>query len=494
MTRRPITRIRRSAAARAAGMTTLVAIALAAVAGVPSTTAAYTDTAAAETSPTDTPLLTQAARMIPTNTYLANTATALQDDGTLWVWGFRGNGLAGNGTLTVPSTASPSPVVLPNDGYTGANHRYIVKVAGTSLDDFYPTDINYTGLAALSDDGQVYTWGGSNTNNVMGRPSTPIPYTQPGPVAIPGTVVDLRSSSGVFMALTSTGDLYTWGNAQGRGITGQGSATASSPTPSLIMSGVHSIGAGMWNGWAVRGNFDPNDPTTGVFWWGWANAGSSYASDPSGDNLGTNQYTPTRSTGLSPFAQSGCDTVGVVMGSPADQCSIESLTGHYFGNQLVAVGGHLVTWGDASNFGTGRAYVSGPISATPIALTLPNDDLVKQIAPSQDYVEVLGMSGQVYIYGRYSFARGPDPVSGTASTTNIVTPTPLLPLGDTVSAVGAFGYSGTALNADGSFVNWGGSTAGGNNNTYSSIINSWAANTTPTNAVQGLTTMITPGS
>ena len=483
---------------RAAGVAalavTLVALAFAPLAAVPSTTAAYTDTARAETSPTQTPLLTQTTRMTPTNTYLANTATAIQADGTLWVWGFRGNGLAGNGTLTVPSNAPPSPVVLPNDGYTGPSHRYIVKVAGTSLDNYYPTDINYTGLAALSDDGRVYTWGGSAGNNVMGRPSAPVPYTQPGPVSIPGTVVDLRSSSGVFMALTSTGDLYTWGYAQSRGITGQGTPTASSPTPSLIMSGVHSIGAGMWNGWAIRGNFDANDATTGVFWWGWANAGSSYASDPSGDNLGTNRYAPFRSTFLSPFAQSGCDAVGVVMGSPADTCTITSLTGSYYGNQLVFDGGHLVTWGDATNYGTGRPYVSGAASATPLALTLPNDDTVKAVAPSQDYIQVLGESGQVYIYGRYSFGRGPDPTLGTPSTTNQVTPVQLVPLGSDVTAVGSFGYSATALKADGSFVSWGGGTAGGNNNTYSSIINSWGANTTPTTAVQGLTTMITPGS
>ncbi|MFE4948724.1 hypothetical protein ACFQ9V_01320 [Leifsonia sp. NPDC056665] len=493
-TTRPRRPIRRRTAPRVAGLVGLVAVAFAALAVVPPTTAAYMDTAQAQTSADQSPLLTQTTRMVPTKTYLANTATAIQDDGTLWVWGFRGNGLAGNGTLTVPSTAPPTPVILPNTGYTGQNHRYIVRVAGTSLDDYYPTDINYTGMAALSDDGQVYTWGGSSTNNVMGRPSSPIPYTQPGPVSIPGTVVDLRSSSGVFMALTSTGDLYTWGYAQARGITGQGTPTASSPTPSLIMSGVHSIGAGMWNGWAIRGNFNPNDTTTGVFWWGWANAGSSYASDPSGDNLGVNRNAPFRSTILSAFAQSGCDTVGVVMGSAGDTCTITSLTGHYFGNQLVFDGGHMVTWGDANNQGTGRPYVSGAVSAQPLALTLPNNDTVAAVAPSEDYVQVLGASGQVYIYGRYSFGRGPDPTLGTPSTTNIVTPAQIVPLGSTVTAVGSFGYSGTAVNADGSYVNWGGGTAGGNNNTYSSIINSWGANTTPTNAVQGLTTMIPPGS
>ncbi|GAB3575815.1 hypothetical protein GCM10027406_07920 [Leifsonia lichenia] len=480
------------AAATASGLAVVFA-ALLASGGLPATSAAYTDTARAETSPTATPLLTQSTAMTPTNTYLANTASALQDDGTLWVWGFRGNGLAGNGTLTVASTAPPTPVMLPNDGYAGADRRYIVKVAGTSLDNFYPTDINYTGMAALSDDGQVYTWGGNATRNVMGRPSTPTPYTQPGLVSIPGTVVDLRSSSGVFMALTSTGDLYTWGYAQARGITGQGTPTASSATPSVIMSGVHSIGAGTWNGWAVRGNFDASDPNTGVFWWGWANAGAAYASDPSGDNLGTNRNAPYRSTMLSPFAQSGCDTVGVVMGSADDQCTIQSLTGHYYGNQLLIDGGTLLTWGDATNFGTGRPYVSGPLSAQPLTLDLGGETAVA-IAPTQDYVLVRCLSGRVYVYGRYSYGRGPNPVTGAASTTDVVTPAPIVPLGSDIVAIGSFGYSGTSLSGDHTFTSWGGGTGGGNNNTYSSIRNDWVNNTVPTVPVQGLTTMPTPGS
>lgn len=459
----------------------------------PRTAAAFTDTAAAETSATATPLTTQPARMMPTLTRLANTATALQDDGTLWVWGFRGNGLAGNGVLTVANTAPPSPVILPNTGYAGPGHRYIVEVAGTSLDNYYPTDINYTGLAALSDDGQVFTWGGNATNHVMGRPNTPTPFTQPGVVAIPGTVVDLKSSAGVFMALTKAGDVFTWGYPQGRGITGQGTASASSVAPFLILTGVHSIGAGMWNGWAIRGNQIPGDTATGVFWWGWANSGAAYASDPSGDHLGTSRYAPTRAVALSGYATSGCDSVGVVMGSAADQCSIRSLTGHYFGNQLVLSTGGLITWGDGSNAGTGRPYVSGAESSTPATISLPGGDTVASIATTEDYVEVLGASSSVYIFGRYSFARGPNPLTGAPSTVNLVTPTTITSLGGPIVVLGGFGYSGTALRPDGTFVSWGGSTAGGNNNTYSSIRNGWAANTTPTNAIQGITPMTPPG-
>lgn len=457
------------------------------------TTAAYTDTTAAETSQTDAPLTTQSARMFPTETRIANTITWLQDDGTLWVWGFRGNGLSGSGVATVAINVAPSAVVLPNDGYAGPGRRSIVTVAGTSQDNYYPTDINTTGLAALSDDGQVYTWGGNATYNVMGRPPTPTPYTMPGRVDIPGTVVDLTSSASVYMALTSTGDLYTWGNPQGRGATGQGTVNASSPTPSLIMSGVHSVGSGMWNGWAIRGNATPGDDTTGVFWWGWANAGSNYASDPSGDNLAISRYAPTRSAALSAYATSGCETVGVVMGSAEDQCSIRLLNGHYYGSTLVTADGQLVTWGAGTQWGTGRPYVSPVETATPAVVPLPGGDTVASTAVTVDYVQVLGDSGTVYIYGRYQWARGPDPVTGAVSSVNLVTPTPVTAFSGPVEALGGFGYSGTALMADGTLASWGGSTQGGNNNTFNSIRGEWFPTLPQNNLNQGITPMTPPG-
>lgn len=458
------------------------------------TTAAYTDTTAAQTSQTDSPLTTQPARMIPTQTRLANTITWLQDDGTLWVWGFRGNGLSGSGANNVASNnTTPSAVILPNDGYAGPGRRSIVKVAGTSLDNYYPTDSGYTGLAALSDDGQVYTWGGTSLNNVMGRPSTPTPYTQPGLVSIPGRVVDLTSSATVYMALTDTGDVYTWGYAQGRGVTGQGTASASSATPSLIMSRVHSIGAGMWNGWAIRGDLNPGDDTTGVFWWGWANTGSAFATDPSGDGLGTSTSSPTRSTALSAYATSGCDTVGVVMGSPDDHCSIRTLNGHYYGNQLVTSSGQLVAWGSGTQYGTGRPYVNDADSATPTVVPLPNGDTVASVAVTVDYVQVLGASGTVYIYGRYSFASGPNPVTGAVSQTNLVTPTAVTAFSGPVAALGGFGYSGTALLADGTLASWGGSTQGANTNQFNSVRPNWYTFMPTQNVIQGILPMTPPG-
>ncbi len=462
---------------------------------IPVSTAAYTDQTSAQTSGSVSPITTKTAIMRPTNTYIANTMTVLQDDGTLWVWGFRGNGLSGTGVASVTSSAAPSAVVLPNTGYAGTGgRRYITKVAATSLDNYFPTDPIYTTMAALSDDGLVYTWGGNNQANTLGRANTPTSYNSPGQVAISGTVVDLKSSAGVFMALTSTGDLYTWGYPQGRGITGQGGLSSSGTVPVRILTGVHSIGAGTWNGWAIVGNYSSTSNATGVFWWGWANAGNSFASDPSGDNLGTIRSAPTRSATLSPYAVSGCATVGVVMGSAADSCSIRSLTGHYFGNQMLLSNGQLYGWGDAGNFGTGRPSNNANLSATPRLVAVPDNDPITKVAVTEDYVILLGATATVYIYGRYSFADGPDPVTGNISTTDITRPQRITALGNTIVDIGGFGYSGVALRADRTLISWGGSDQGGSNNTYSSIRNGWITNSAPTGSTRGLTTLTTPGS
>lgn len=466
------------------------AVAVAVLAGVVAatgvTTAAYTDRAEAVTDVFATPTT----RFVPQQTYLAGTSVALQDDGTIAVWGYRGSGLSGTGVATVAQSAPISLVTLPADGHPDGARRAI-RVAGASLDNYFPSDTNYTGLAALSDDGRVYTWGGNQSVHLMGRTST-VPFTQPGQVAIPGTVVDLVSSASVFIALTSTGDVYTWGYPQGRGVTGQGSLTASSAEPARILTGVHSIGSGVWNAWAIRGDTVPGDTSTGVLWWGWANGAAAYAGDPSGDNLVGTRSTPTQSAALSARTTSGCAAVGVVAGSAEDTCAIRSLTGHYYGSQAVLADGTLLTWGNYLEWGTGRADAGSSGNNTPTAVPLAAGVTASAVATSEDYVLVHGSDGLVYVWGRYSYARGPHPTTGASSATNIRPPTPMTALGR-VEAVAGFGYSGAALRTDGTLVLWGGTTQGGDHNTHLVVRDGFATNSVPATPARGLTTLVMPG-
>ncbi|GCE78117.1 RCC1 domain-containing protein [Cellulomonas biazotea] len=446
------------------------------------TTAAYHDTVAAQTP--EGGLRTATHAYTPQQTYLAGTATALGDDGSIAVWGYRGNGLSGTGATTVASSAPVTVLTLPHDGHP-AGRRSAVRLAGVSLDNFFATDPAYTGLAALSDDGRVYTWGGNQVAHVMGRPG---PWTTPGQVAIPDHVVDLVSTASVFVALTSTGDVYTWGYAQGRGVTGQGTLTASSAAPTRILTGVHSVGAGVWNAWAIRGDTVAGDATTGVQWWGWANAGT-FATDPSGDRGSTSRAVPTQSVALSALTTTGCARPGVVAGSPQDTCRVRTLTGHYYGNQALLDDGTLLTWGDEGEWGTGR---TGDESR-PTPLVLAPGVTAVQVADTEDYVLVRGSDGSVYAYGRYAWAWGPHPTTGATSNVNLRTPTRLAALGDRVAHVAGHGYTGHALLTDGALVSWGGSDQGGSDNTHRPVRDGYATTTTGTTTSAGLTRFVMPG-
>jgi hypothetical protein len=402
--------------------------------------AGYTDYASIWISYTTYPRPLSEGGWSPVSHRLANTAFAISDTGGIMVWGLRAHGLPGNGQETAPYNALPTQILLPNDLRPADDPRRVVKVAAIGIDD-NRSDLPHAGVAALSDDGYVYTWGGNNEANMMGRPSVDQNklYFRPGRVGIPDRVVDLTSTAGVFLALTATGDLYTWGWAQGFGATGQGNdLNASAAVPQRILSGVHSIGAGLWNGWAIRADT--------VYWWGRADAGW----DPSGDGLGVTRGTPTVSATLSAYAR-GCQDVGVVAGSGADQCSIQQLTGHAYGSQMRLRDGTVLTWGDESHAGTGRFGDAN--TPTPLALGVQ----IRSVDDARDYVFLSGVDGYGYLFGWYATGYGPDPATGARSTANLLVPTQFTALGRNWMGPGMHGNTGHVRLLDGRWASWGGS-------------------------------------
>ncbi|OJK05129.1 hypothetical protein ASPACDRAFT_74652 [Aspergillus aculeatus ATCC 16872] len=132
----------------------------------------------------------------------------------------------------------------------------------------FPKGTVFTQLAAtdsatfaLTQEGKVYGWGTfRGSNGVIGfSPDTKFQRT---PILIPGLekVTELAAGAQHLMALTSSGQVFTWGceeqNQLGRRISGRlhGKLESLVPGKCALPSGVVSIGTGSYHSFAVRKN------------------------------------------------------------------------------------------------------------------------------------------------------------------------------------------------------------------------------------------------
>lgn len=474
-----------------------------AAAFVGTTTAAKTDQVFAQLDPAQAPV-TPPATWEMQQTYLAGTSVAIRQDGDIAIWGYRGNGLSGSGRKDVSAAAPVSTVPLPQED--GA--RRAVKVQGTSLDGFWAEDSAFTGLAALSDDGKVFTWGGTQVNSVMGRGSTasdPREWWEPGEVYLPGRVVDLASSSGAYMALLENGEVYTWGHNWGsRGLLGHGHTWPvrnGAPRRVLLPGPAHSIGAGTWSSWAILGDHRAGDPASGVYWWGWGNR-HTYQTSPGGEGNGETAISPRQSVTLSRYARSGCDGPPAgPNGSQPETCSIRSMQGHYHGNTFLLDDGRLLAWGVgpavATSWGVPWEARTADEAATPTVVEIEAGVRAVRVVPTTDMVFALGDNGRVYQWGTRKYHAVDS--NGTlrsygGSHAPLKTPMRLDFLGADVESLGGSGYTPVVSQRGGDVVTWNGTTHGFNNNKHAQVrdvFDRWTR--TETNRRQPPTIMRLPG-
>ncbi len=159
---------------------------------------------------------------------------ALRSDGTVWAWGYNGTGALGDGTT------SGTPVYTPVQTTGLTNVVAIAAGSGFSL--------------AVKADGTVWGWG-SNTNGVLGLPTSTFSSTTPVQVAGITNVQKISAGGRHALALKSDGTVWSWGdNSQGQ--LGSGEAAGSFPTPRQAsgLSGVTDLDAGFTHSLAVKSN------------------------------------------------------------------------------------------------------------------------------------------------------------------------------------------------------------------------------------------------
>ncbi|MBF0523214.1 MAG: filamentous hemagglutinin N-terminal domain-containing protein, partial [Candidatus Omnitrophica bacterium] len=202
----------------------------------------------------------------------SNQSFALSSSGTVYAWGFNGQGCLGDNTLT---TRSMPQLVLAPAG-TGSNPNYLTGITAIAAG-------SSTFLALRGTDGAVFTWSG-----------TTAPMQVPGVGGVgylTGISAISAGSSGDYLALKSDGTVYDWGvNTYGQ--LGN-NTTIDSLFPVQVLgvgglgylTGIIAIDAGASHNLALR-----NDGT--VYSWGYNTSGQL------GINNTTNSSTPVQVLGV----------------------------------------------------------------------------------------------------------------------------------------------------------------------------------------------------
>jgi len=177
---------------------------------------------------------------------------ALKSDGTVWAWGFNGDGELGNGTTT--NTTTPVQVRDPND--PSGNLTGVVAIAAGFYTSF-----------ALKSDGTLWGWG-LNRYGEVGNGTTNItsPYGIYTPVQVINLtgVVAVASGGNHSFALKSDGTVWAWGSGgygqlgNGNDDPGTGNATnrpiqvVDPSDPTGYLTGVAAIASGADHSLALK--------------------------------------------------------------------------------------------------------------------------------------------------------------------------------------------------------------------------------------------------
>jgi len=227
------------------------------------------------------------------------------------------------------------------------------------------------------------------------------------------SVVKIVGGVSHALALTSTGEVYAWGN-NSYGQLGNGSSSTQSTPVKINISNVVDISAGSYHSLALTS-------TGEVYAWGYNNYGQL------GDGTTTNKSTPTRVIGLP------ADVVKVVAG--------------YSHSLALTSSGDIYAWGynyygQLGNGTTSNSYT--PVKVTGLTISAIG------VTAGEDYSLALMSSGEVYAWGKNSNGQ-----LGDGTTTNRYTPTKVTGLPTDVVKVTAGSAHSLALTSSGSIYAWG---------------------------------------
>ncbi|MBV9215617.1 MAG: hypothetical protein JO053_05520, partial [Acidobacteria bacterium] len=158
---------------------------------------------------------------------------ALKSDGTVWAWGFNGDGELGDGTTTNRS----SPVQV---GLGVANFNNIIAISAGEMHSL-----------ALKGDGTVWVWG-FNGDGEIGNGSTSGPQFSPVMNQTLSGISQIFAGAAHNLARASDGTVWVWGsNTYGQGGNGVGTNQLTPVTKTNVSNVVDIFGSGSFHN-AVR--------------------------------------------------------------------------------------------------------------------------------------------------------------------------------------------------------------------------------------------------
>ncbi|HHT9146646.1 MAG: carboxypeptidase regulatory-like domain-containing protein [Candidatus Brocadiaceae bacterium] len=322
---------------------------------------------------------------------------ALKSDGTVWTWGYNGQGQLGDRTYTDKST----PVQVSK--LSGLNK--VIEIAGG----------RYLHTLALKSDGTVWAWG-YNGSGQLGNNT----YTDKNiPIQVSGLsdVLAVACGGNHSLALKSDGTVWAWGD-NGSGQLGDGTTDVkTSPVQVNGLNGITAIACGIGHTLALKSD--------GTLWvWGWNEYGQL------GDGTTSNKTSPVQVSKLS-------DVIAVA-GGMEHSIALKS-------------DGTVWTWGYNGQGQLGYE-TRGNTSTTPDqVLELSN---VTVIACGGMHSLALKSDGTVWVWGENTQGQ-----LGDGTTSNKTSPVQVSKLSDITAIAGGSSHS-IALKSDGTVWTWGSNDSG----------------------------------
>ncbi|HAN10821.1 MAG TPA: hypothetical protein DCP90_09470 [Clostridiales bacterium] len=322
-------------------------------------------------------------------------AIALKSDGTVYAWGFNGNGQLGDNTIILKMV----PVQVKGVGGSG----YLTGISQISASS--------QTVVALKSDGTVYTWGynaqgqlgiGVDSGTILYK-STPVQVKGVGGSGYLTGVSQVSAGSDHIMALKSDGTVYAWGRDD-YGQLGDGTNVVYRTTPVQAkgvggigyLTGVSQISVGWYHSVALK-----SDGTV----YGW---GASYL----GNNTTVGSTTPVQAFGV---------------GGSGYLTGISQISAGGMHTIALKSDGTVYSWGWNNDYGQIG-------DNTTIARTVPVQVLgvggsgfltgVSQISGGDFYTVALKSDGTVYIWGANNSGQ-----IGDNTTTNSYIPVQTLGVG-----------------------------------------------------------------